>query len=112
MAILTVQTVSLAGSVITLGAAAAGGDSFPNSGNVYFRVNNGSGASINVTFDAPNADNFGVINDAHDVVVAVAAGAQKTIGPFPPERFNDANGRVQVTYSSATTVTVAAVASA
>jgi hypothetical protein len=31
------------------------------------------------------------------------------LGPFPTNRFNDTNGEVSVTYSAATSVTVAAV---
>jgi len=106
MADLTVQVISLTGIVPSLGAAAAGGDAFLNSGREYFDVKNGGGASINVTVNSVAACNQGA---DHDVVVAVAAATEKLIGPFPKARFNDAAEKVQVTYSGVTTVTVAAV---
>jgi hypothetical protein len=42
-------------------------------------------------------------------VVAVAAGATEDIGPLTPGRFADTDGLAGVTYSSVTSVTVAAV---
>lgn len=107
MAILTVAQTSLAGVALGAVAAAGGGDSFPNDGATALYVKNGSGAPITVTADAPNADNFGVVDASHDSAVAVAAGAERLLGPYPPGRFNDANGRVQLTYSGVTSLTVA-----
>ena len=109
MAILNVQRPTVAGVEITMAAAAPGGDSFPNNGNTTLIVANGGGGSINVTVNCGNACSFGVTNDAHDVVVAIAAGATRHIGPFTQGRFNDGNGRVNVAYSGTTSVTVAAV---
>ena len=106
MADLTVQVISLSGIVPSFAAAAVGGDAFLNSGREYFHVKNGSAASINATLNSVAACNQGF---DHDAVVAVAAGAEKLIGPFPKARFNDAAEKVQVTYSGVTTVTVAAV---
>ena len=106
MADLTVQVISLLGIVPSLTAAAAGGDAFLNSGREYLHVKNGGGASIDVTVDSVAVCNQGV---DHNAVVAVAAAAEKLIGPFPKARFNDAAEKVQVTYSGVTTVTVAAV---
>lgn len=107
MAILVPTAPTLEGVALGAVAADVGGDSFPNTGKTLFYVKNGSGASITATFDAPNADNFGIVNDAHDQAVAVAAGAERLIGPFPKHRFNDANERVQVAYSGVTSLTVA-----
>jgi hypothetical protein len=111
MAVLTVTQVTLAGTLLGAVAAGAGGDSFPNDGYTFFYVKNASGASINVTFDAPGAlppDQANAFDP--DVLKPVAAGAERCFGPFTDKaRFNDANGRVNVTYSAVTTVTVAAV---
>ena len=107
MAVLAVQDASVAGLAEVLVAAAGGGDSFDNNGLCLLEVVNGGGAPINVTIDDP-----GSVSPASaaawnpDVVVAVANGATKLIGPFPPFRFNDANGRVNVSYSAVATVTV------
>lgn len=103
MATLTVQTVSTAGLADSLAAAAGGGDQFANTGREFFEVLNGGGGSVNVTFETPATVDGEPIADR---VVAVAAGVRKKIGPFPTSTYNDANGRVQVTYSGVTTVTV------
>lgn len=87
-------------------AAGAGGDTFINSGQEIFVVKNGSGAPITVTFVTPTTvDNLAV----SDLAVTVAAGATRSVGPFPPAWYNDTaqpGGVVSVTYSSVTTVTV------
>lgn len=77
-------------------AASAGGDSITNAaaGNLFVRVTNGSGAGINVTVASPGLCSHG---GTHPLVVAVAAGATKEIGPLPPGRFGAAVG---LTYSA------------
>jgi hypothetical protein len=110
MAELSVQTIDrIAGTVVSMSAAAGGGDSFKNTGATYMRIANGSGGAITITADCPNPDNFGVTGAALDLAISVAAGATKVWGPFDPKRFNDANGLVQLTYSGVTSLTVAAV---
>ena len=42
-----------------------------------------------------------------NVAVAVPAGEERLIGPFPKAAFNDANNKVQLTYSSHTGLTIA-----
>lgn len=103
MAILTVQKPTLTGAVATMAAAAAGGDSFPNTGVEFFRVTNGHATlARTVTFDSPGSCSFGLAaHAAHDSVIVVAALTSVRIGPFPVGRFNDANNRVQVSYSDA-----------
>lgn len=105
MAALTVQAVSLAGVVPSATAAAALGDTFVNDGRTFLKVINGAGAPINVTIDSViNCDQ----GEDHNVVVAVANGTTRYIGPFPPDRFNNASGAVSVTYSAVTSITVGA----
>ena len=106
MAVLTPQKTSQVGVSVTLQAAAGGGDSFPAAGNRVLRVNNASGASINVTVNSQKTCDQGF---DHDLVVAVPAATTREIGPFDPTRFRDANGLVQVTYSAVASVTVACV---
>lgn len=115
MAVLTVQRPSPTGASLAFAAAASGGDSFPNSGVEYVEIVNGHAtAPRTVTFDSPQACDFGLsANAAHDLAVVVpgvsgAPANRVVIGPFPVARYNDANGRVQVTYSdSAADLTVA-----
>lgn len=107
MAVLTVAQIVKTGTLYSLTAAAGGGDSFQNSGKEFIAVLNGSGGAITVTVAAQRGcADFGVTNAAHDIVVSVAAGATRLIGPFPTDKFNDSNGRVQITYSGVTSLTV------
>jgi len=103
---LTVQEITRAGVAITAAAANAEGNFFTNSGNIALRVINGGTSSITVTITAQAACDQGT---KHDLVVTVASGATKEIGPFPMRHYNDASGYVKVTYSAVTDVTVAAV---
>lgn len=107
MALLTPVEASVGGVADALVAAAGGGDSFDNNGLTLFVVNNASGGAITVTFDDPGSPappSAAAFNP--DVAVSVPAGARRTFGPFKPFRFNDANGRVNVTYSGVTSLTV------
>lgn len=107
MAVLTVQSSALTGTELAAYAsAAAGGDSFANDGTIMLHVKNGGGAPINVTAVAKTACNQGTL---HDAVVSVTNGKEALIGPFPTSRFNDVNGKVSITYSAVTSVTVAVI---
>lgn len=111
MATLALQTVARTGLDHTLAAASAGGDAFGNDGRVFLRVKNSHGsASRTVTF-ASQIPTAAVPQGAAaaNVAVAVAAGKDFLFGPFDPAGFNDANGRVVVTYSTEADLTVAAV---
>lgn len=110
MATLTVQVPGEDGG-ITFASAAGGGDVFPNDGKTYVAVTNGSGGSITVTITAQTTstskDGFGPVTKA-DGGGSVADGATDIFGPFPSGAFNNSSGQVEVEYSSATSVTVAA----
>lgn len=104
MAALNVREASLAGvSLGAMDAIAAGGDTFQNNGLVILVIHNPTGAGITITADAPGLatpENAVAFNP--DVQRVVAAGALRDVwGPFPPFRFNDAQGRVALTYSAA-----------
>lgn len=87
----------------TATAADAGGDSFANDGRTILVVNNGDASPITVTIDSLELSNF---ETDENLVVTVPATGKTYIGPFNKGRFNDANGRVGVTYSAVTSVTV------
>lgn len=114
MATLTVQVVAEAGLAPSYAAAAGGGDEIPNdNGDVILHVKNGGGGSINVTV-APQVASVALNGGLgtytrSNLVVAVPNGGERMIGPFPRRAFNNANGRVAVTYSGVTSVTVAAI---
>lgn len=102
---ITVQTISRSGLAPTYAAAdSVNGQQFYNDESTFLHVKNGGGGSINVTLNTPGTvDGLAV----GDLVVAVGAGAEKMIGPFPPGIYNN-SGYVYVDYSGATSVTVAA----
>lgn len=108
MATLTVNTVDRDGvdEAAALAAAAAGGDEFSNDGKrTFFVVENEAGVGRTVTFVTQKTVDGEAIADK-DVVTA--DGERYIVGPFPASIYNDDNGRVQVTYSSETGLSVAA----
>ena len=112
MAILAVQQISRPGLNPALAAAAVAGDAFPNTGRVVLRVKNAH-ATVARTVTAVSQLPAGAIPQGAakaDVAVAVPALSERWIGPFDPASFNDANGRVVVTYDTEADLTVGAYA--
>lgn len=107
MALLTVQTADRGGLNLTDSdvAASAGGDSFANDGNTALYVLNGSGGDITVTLVFGTGAAVDGQSPTNRTVV-VEAGKAEIIGPFPTQYYNDGNGRMNVTYSGVTTLTV------
>jgi len=105
--VLAVTEIVRAGIVTTTlptTPTATHGNKVLNDGKTFIEVNNGSGDSINVTIDCPGSvDGFAVA----DLVVAVAAGVKKKIGPFTGT-FSQADGYFWVVCSAVTTVTIGA----
>lgn len=101
MAALNRAAVTLTGVTLGAVAAAVGGDTFANDGNTVFYVKNAGASPVTVTIDSIKLSNYGTdVNPS----MAVGAGAEMVIGPFPVARF----GRtVTITYSGVTSVTVA-----
>jgi hypothetical protein len=108
MALLALQQSKITGTTVAYAAASAGGDTFQYSGDTALRVKNGSGASITVTVVTPGNTQFG--QPQPDIPIPVAAGAEVVIGPLTMDLVDSATGLISVTYSSATSVTVALVA--
>lgn len=103
MATLTVQTPALTGAVVTFAAAAGGGDNFVgNDGRICLRIKTGGTVST-VTIDSKTPCDQGT---DHNVVIAMAATEERTVGPFPVARFGT---QVDISYSAVTALTVAAV---
>lgn len=113
MAAITVITPTLSGVAPSPASASGGGDTVANPrGDVLIRVINGGGSSINATVTPPAssvrpADGSFPQMTLSPLVVAVPAGASRIIGPFPP-MYNNSAGNLDLTYSSATSVTVEA----
>lgn len=98
------ETVSSNVGGVTGARAAANGDTLVPGDAVDLVVNNASGGSVNVTITGKTPCNRGVV---HDLVVAVAAGTTKVIGPLPANWFADpVSGLATVNYSATASVTV------
>ncbi len=106
MAVLTVQSIALSGATHALAAASAGGDQVPPGDRTFLHVKNGSGAGITVTIAKPGTDPWG--GAWNNATVAVAAGAESSIGPLNSTLADPSTGNVLISYSSATSVTVQA----
>jgi hypothetical protein len=113
MADITPVAPTMAGANPSGVSASGGGDAVLNPrGNVIIRVTNGGGSSITVTLAVgpnptrPSDGTFPAMTLANNVVT-VPNGQSRIIGPVPPA-FNDGNGKVQLTYSAVTSVTVEA----
>jgi hypothetical protein len=103
MATLTVNQLLPTGATEpALVAAAAGGDQFSNNSRTYLKVTNGGVAPITVTVVAQRTCDQGSI---HSITNSVTNATTELMGPFT-DRYNDASGMVQVTYSAVTSVTV------
>jgi len=111
MATLTVQSAAEGGG-ITFAAASGGGDVFPNDGKTLFIIHNEDASAATVTATAQNTattkTGFGPVTKA-DAVQSVEATSVDVMGPFPITAFNNGSGQVAITYSSVTSMSVAAV---
>lgn len=105
--VLTVNEVVETGLTLSASAANVDGHSLVNTDRntvLFLYANNGSGSPINVTVQTPGTVRGNAIAD---VVVAVAAGAERLIGPLPASFYNQADGTVYVDFSDVTSLTVA-----
>jgi hypothetical protein len=114
MAVLTRVDVNEGGQGLAAGGAACtgGGDSVVNDGRTVLVVKNGDASPHSVTVTPAKAttqqDGLGALTKAA-ITVAVAAGDVAVIGPFAPALFNDINGKIAITYTAVTSMTIMAV---
>lgn len=100
---LTVAAVVKGGVSYAEAAANADGNYFTNTGAEIVLVKNGGGSPITVTVVTQNTSDGLAVADR---TVSVAAGGSIALGCWPRTIYNDANARVQLTYSGVTSVTV------
>lgn len=112
--VLTLKTVSETGMALAANEAACsvGGDSVVNDGNTLLVVKNGDSGPHTVTITpaktTTQADGLGTLTKAN-VAVVVAAGDVAVIGPFPAAMYNDATGKIAITYDAVTSMEIMAV---
>jgi len=104
LAILSTQKAGKDGVTLQFTAAESGGDEFAAGRNRALYVKNGGASELTVTIKSQKPCDQGA---THDLTVTVAAGSEAVIGDLEPERFANSDGRVEVSYSDATSVTVA-----
>lgn len=103
MAQLTVVQPTFAG-VAPSYAAVSASDTFANTGEEVIHIKNGGASATTVTITSAQQCNQGF---SHDLTVTIVAGADKFIGPFPTNRFNNSNGLTTFACSVTTSVTAA-----
>lgn len=106
MATLTTQTITAGGISPSYAPATTGGDKLRPGKGVFLHVLNGAAADVTVTLATPGTVSGLAIDDRQ---VTVAAGADQMV-PVPDGLYGDPadGGLAAVTYSDATSVTVAA----
>jgi hypothetical protein len=89
-------------------AAVSSSDTILNAKGATLHIHNGGGSSINVTFvcASNHACQYGSASPTHDVVNAVAAGADEE--QKVPDRAINSAGNAVVNYSATTSVTAGA----
>jgi hypothetical protein len=106
MATLTPQVVSLAGLNPTYASAASGGDKIQPGERTFAHIKNGAASPITVTLNATAAVRGQTVTSP---TVSVPASGERMIGPLTADLFAGvSDGLVALTYSSNTTVTIAA----
>jgi hypothetical protein len=98
------QEISRAGVTPTYNAASADNNSFVNDGRTLVQVLN-VGAEMTVTIVTPGTVDGLAITD-RAVVVPLTTG-NKMIGPFPPDIYNQSDGKVHLNWSRSSDVTFA-----
>lgn len=101
---LTVQQIARGGITPSLTAANTDGQYFDNNGRCFLEVVNAGGDTLTLSIETPGVVDSLAIADREVAVVATTG--NKMIGPFPTNIYNDASGRVNVSYSAVTDVTV------
>lgn len=102
---LTPQQLTSNGITVTYTSCDATGNYFLNySGTFELRFKNNGTTSVTVHIDAPRPCSQGF---THPVDITVPAGAEIVVGRLSPDRFNDTNNYVNITYSDATNLQVA-----
>ncbi|MDN3356083.1 hypothetical protein [Actinomadura sp. DC4] len=106
MATLDTQVIGQAGTTIAFSSAAGGGDKCVPGSDTKLLIKNGAGSSVTVTLGTPGKVDGDL--DIQDRTRVVAAGAMD--GIKVTDRYRDpVTGLASISYSSATSVTVAVI---
>lgn len=103
MATLVPEVIVDTGLEATFAAADVAGDEFVNEGNHFIEVVNADASPMTVTIVTQQTVNSLAIADQ---TVVVTNGERRHIGPFPKSLYNDVDSKVQITYTSVTSLTI------
>lgn len=103
MAALTTQQVVITGLSPTYASCGGSGDTVEAGDGIFVHVKNGDASSHTVTVAVPGVE-YG--QNRPDVVVTVGAGGAEFIQI--PRALADTDGRIHLTYSATTSMTIAA----
>jgi hypothetical protein len=103
---LTVQQITRSALTPTYTAAnASGGNSIPNNDGQILLIVKTVGTGCVVTVDTPGTvDGNAIANKTY----TLGTNAERHIGPFPPNVYNQADGSVYLDFDSVTSVTLSA----
>jgi len=103
---LSVQTISRSGLNVSFTAATdTNAWAIPNNdGKMFVRVKNGDASPHTVTLDITQSVDGAAVTDP---TVSVPAGEERDIGPFPPNIYDQADGRVHLNLDGFTSMTAA-----
>ena len=104
MATLTAQSIVRTGLAASYASCDAGGDEFVNNQLEWIRVKNDDASAKTVTVVTQQTVDGLAIADQE---IVVAAGTVVDIGPFSSGVYNDSGGKVQLTYSAVTSLSIA-----
>lgn len=100
---LTVQEVVRTGITVSLTAAqTTDGNSAPNDGNTYFEVKVATAGACTVTVQTPGTVDGLAIADR--TISVPGTTGDKVFGPFPPDKYNQADGSIYIDVSKACTI--------
>lgn len=110
MATLTTQTVTRSGVGPTYASATGGGDAMAVGSDMMLHIKNAAGSSMTVTLAIPSgASGWSQASYSNTSVIVPNAG-ERMIGPIQPQLYADpTTGLCTITYSTTTSVTVAAI---
>lgn len=105
---LTVQTTAASGIVLAAAVAvdAGNGNEFANDGRTQVHITNGAASSVTATFVTNGTYNVGsVAYPIADLAIIVASSTTVAAGPFDKTLFDSATARVEINWSSGTSIT-------
>jgi hypothetical protein len=107
MALLSAQSGTKGGTVLTFATCNAGGDTVRTGDKTYLLFKNGDAASKTITVVVPGTTSYAQNKPANAIVVA--AGAQALIGPIDGEFTTPGTNppTASITYSAVTSCTIA-----